>query len=312
LSLIALFQNIALIYNPCAGGLRGRGARLVGRVLAALHDGGHRATAFPTDGPGSAGDIAKARIHAGADLILALGGDGTLNEILPGIVHSGVPAGIVPAGTANVLARELGLGTDTLRVVRRLSELEPRRIALGLLRAEPGQNERYFALMTGVGFDAHIVYRLNLGLKSKMGEIAYFLAAARQFGRTLEQFEVEVDGIRRRCSFALATRVRNYAGHLEIAQKASLVKDDFEVVLFEGNSTWRHYLKYMTAILTGRTSSIQGISFARAKKLTLLAADDPRVYVQVDGEYAGRLPATVEIVPGALSLLMPPVYPRLR
>lgn len=260
MSLITHFQNISLIYNPFAGGLRGRSARLVDRVIAELHRGGHRATTVPTDGPGSAGEIAKQRIAAGADLILALGGDGTLNEVLPGVVHSGVPVGIVPAGTANVLARELRLGTDTLRVARHLGELVPRRISLGLLRCEPGQNERYFAIMAGAGFDAHIVYRLNLGLKAKLGEVAYFFSAMRQFGRTLEQFDAEAQGARRRSSFALATRVRNYAGHIEIAQKISLVDDDFEVVLFEGNSVWRHYLKYLAAVVTGRTSSIKGIS----------------------------------------------------
>ncbi len=309
MSLIALYQNISLVYNPCAGRLRGR-ARLVERVAGALKAAGHGVSCISTEGPATAGSIARERVEAGADLILALGGDGTINELLSGVAHSQVPVAIIPAGTANVLARELGLRLHPLKAVRRLGEFVPQRVALGLLRAEPGPVERYFLLMAGVGFDAHIVYRLNLGLKSKFGEIAYWVSAMRQMARSLEEFEVEVAGERFRRSFALVSRVRNYAGYMQIAQRVSLIQSDFEVVLFEGTSPLRHYLRYFGAVIAGRTSNLKGMSFLHAKQVKFPARGGPCVYVQVDGEYAGRLPASVEIVPDALTLLVPPDYPR--
>jgi diacylglycerol kinase family enzyme len=263
-------------------------------------------TPTPGPGPAAAGAIAKEAIEKGADLILALGGDGTVNEVLPGVVHSTVPLAVIPAGTANVLARELGLGTNPLRAAARLAGLEARRVSVGLLRAEPGPLERYF--LAGVGFDAHIVYRLNLGLKSRWGILAYWTAAMKQLGRKLEQFEVQVGEQSFVCSFALASRVRNYGGYFEIARRATLVRDEFEGALFEGRWTLPAYAKYLAAIVWKRASNTKGMSFLRSRKISFSAPADSRVYVQVDGEYAGRLPASVEIVPDALTILAPAEY----
>jgi diacylglycerol kinase family enzyme len=290
--------------------LRGRRAIVVERVLDVLRAAGHGVTPVPTPAPGAAGEIAKKSIESGADLIVALGGDGTLNEVLPGVVHSGVPLAVIPAGTANVFARETGLGTNPLKAAARLHELVPRRVAAGLLRCEPGPRDRYFLLMAGIGFDAHIVYNLNLPLKSRMGQLAYWTGAFKQLVRKLDEFEARVDGESFRCSFALASRVRNYAGYLEIARNVSLVRDEFEFVLFEGVSTLRFYSKYLGAVVVGKTSNIKGMRFLRGSKACFSGPTDSRVYVQVDGEYAGRLPASVEIVPEAITILIPPEYPQ--
>lgn len=290
--------------------MRGRGASLPGRVAAALKAAGHGVELRPTAAAGAAGRIAREAIESGADLIVSLGGDGTLNEVLAGVAHTDVPLAMIPGGTANVFAREAGLDLNPARAAARLAELVPRRVAVGVLRCEPQSGERLFLLMAGAGFDAHIVYGLNLGLKSKLGELAYWTGAVKQIGRRIEEFEVEIDGRSHTCSFALISRVRNYAGYVEIAQCVSLLDDEFEVVLFQGTSAWRFYGKYLAAIVAGRASRTQGISFHRARHVRLSGTKDARVYVQVDGEYAGRLPASVEIALGAATLLVPPGYPR--
>lgn len=112
------------------------------------------------------------------------------------------------------------------------------------------------------------------------------------------------------CGFALASRVRNYAGYLQIARRASLLGDDFEVVLFEAPSVLRLYLRYLAPLVLRTASNTKGMSFLRGREVSFTAPDDSRVYAQVDGEYAGRLPASVEIVPDALTLLVPPDYLR--
>lgn len=297
-----------MVYNPGAGQLRGRRAGLVHRIVATLRAAGHGVSSTPTDGPGTAGQIAREAIQKGADLILALGGDGTVNELLPGVVHSAVPLAALPAGTANVLTREIGLGTNPLKAAARLGELVPRRVSAGLLRSEPGPLDRYFLLMAGAGFDAHIVYRLNLPLKSRLGQVAYWVSAMKELGRELEEFEVQVGEQSFLCSFALASRVRNYAGYFEIARRVSLVRDEFEIVLFEGRSVVRSYLKYLAAVVAKKASNTKGMSFVRGRKVCFSTPSEQRVYVQVDGEYAGRLPASVEIVSDALTLLAPLEY----
>ncbi len=277
-------------------------------VAEALAAAGHGVSLIETEGPGTAGGIASKRIEQGADLILALGGDGTLNELLPGVARTKVPLGVIPGGTANVLSRELGLGANALKAVRRLGECVPVRTPLGVLRSEGAAEPRYFLLMAGVGFDAHVVYRLNLPLKAKTGQLAYWVSSFRECLRRLDELEVEANGERFPCSFALVSRVRNYAGYLHLARRASLMKPDFEAVLFEGDSVLRYYLKYLAASVTGRTANVKGMSFLRTNCVRFSGPDDRRVYVQVDGEYAGRLPASVELEPDALTLLVPPEY----
>src|SRR5208337_2916693 len=117
---ITIFKNTVLIYNSYAGKFGRNGDSLVGRVVEILRNNGHHVTVVPTRGPGTAGAIAREHIGRGADLIVAAGGDGTINEAAEGMLHSGVPLAILPGGTANVLANEIGLGSKIERAAARL------------------------------------------------------------------------------------------------------------------------------------------------------------------------------------------------
>jgi len=269
---------------------------------------GHRVTPLSTAAPGAARELARQSLEAGADLVLTLGGDGTLNEAANGMIGSRTPLAVLPAGTANVLARELGLPCRPVAAAAQLAQLQPLRIAVGALYSAGESAPRHFLLMAGAGFDGHIVYYLNLGLKAKLGQLAYWVGAAKELLRRLDEFEAAVAGRRVRCTFALASRVRNYAGYMRIASGASLLSQDFEVALFEGRSTLRYYSVYLTAVLAGLTARTPGVSFLRASQIELSADGGVPIYVQVDGEYAGRLPARVEIVPDALTILAPPAF----
>ena len=279
--------------------------RLVGRVLKALLRGGHHVTAKPTPGPSAATGLARDIIAADADLIVVLGGDGTINEVAEGMIGSQVPLGILPGGTANVLACELGLAGKPERVAERLADLEPRRIAMGRVHSE-GSSPRHFLAMAGIGLDAHIVYGLSPGAKKRWGKLAYWAGGLSQLGRTLEEFDVEIDGRTYRSSFALLTKVRNYGGDLEIARRVHILDDQFEVVLFSGSNPGL-YLKYFTGVAVNRLEGMSGVTILRASKACIRSEAGVQVHVQIDGEYAGELPAQVEIVPDALTLLIPPV-----
>lgn len=299
---IAIYQNTVLIYNPVAGKLRRDPQGIIQRSIAALQQDGIRARPIATTAPGTAADIAKQAILDGADLIIAVGGDGTINEVANGMVYSQVPLAILPGGTANCLSIELGLGTRIERAVRMIVESAPERISVGRIRNPQG--ERHFLLMAGAGLDAKIVYTVQAGLKNFTGKIAYWIGGMQALTRPLAQFQTKIRGVSHRTGFALASRVKNYGGDLSIATGASLLSDDFEAVLFEGRNPVR-YWAYFVGVITRTLPNFSGITVQRARRLEFFAPEDRRIYVQVDGEYAGLLPATVEIVDDALSLLVP-------
>ena len=156
--------------------------------------------------------------------------------------------------------------------------------------------------MAGVGLDAHVVHRVNAALKAKTGKFAYWVAGWSLLGKRLAEFDVEIAGERRKCSFALLSKVRNYGGDFEIARSVTLLHDQFEVILFEGGTATR-YVKYFAGMALNRLSGMSGVTVVRADRVTISAADGRRAYVQIDGELGGTLPAEIRIVPDALTLL---------
>jgi len=299
---IAPYQQPVLIYNPAAGQLRRNPERILQRTTEALARASLRPRLAPTSGPGDATEIARRAVADGADLIIALGGDGTINEAVNGMVHSQATLGILPAGTANVLAMELGLGSRLGRAINGLVGCVERRVALGKL-CNGGSAGRHFLAMAGAGLDAKIVYDLDPELKAQAGKLSYWLAGFGHVTQRVAQCEASIDGQKYRAGFVLTSRVRNYGGDLEIASGASLLRDDFEVVIFEGSNPLR-YLWYMAGVATKTVQKMSGVHTVRARNVSLTGD----VHVQVDGEYAGRLPAHFEIVPAALTLLIPPNY----
>lgn len=240
--------------------------------------------------------------------MIAAGGDGTINEVLAGLAGTTVPLGILPAGTANVLATEMGLPTTLEAAAARLPGCVPARISLGRVRsARPDEPPRHFLLMAGVGLDALIVYRVSAPLKARLGKIAYWIAGLGMAGRRLDEFEVVAGGRSYSCSFALISKVRNYGGDFQIACATSLFDDCFEVVLFSGRSSLR-YVKYLAGVAFQRLSGMRGVTVLHTSDVTLAPSPDRRTYIQVDGEFAGPLPAVIETVPDALTLLVPPAY----
>ncbi len=219
---------------------------------------------------------------------------------------SDVPIGLLPGGTANVLSMELGIGKKILRAAQDLENWTPERVALGLRRSA-GSEPRYFLLMCGAGLDAHIVYGISAGLKNALGKMSYWVGGFSQLGQRFPEFQVEAEGRQYRGSFALVSRVRNYGGDLEIARTVSLLDDNFELVLFSGDNSFR-YLRYLLGVFRGSLANTPGVTVLQTTKVSLSASDDRRVYTQLDGESAGRLPASLEIVPASLTLLMPPKF----
>ena len=277
------------------------------RSVDLLASQGIEVEAIPTAGPNDAARLVQSVSHSETDLILVAGGDGTINEVVNGMAGSKLPLGILPAGTANVLANELKLGKTMEKAAAELLQCVPERVALGVLSTATGDSPRYFLLMAGAGLDADIVYNLNPRMKDSLGKVAYWIGGLAKFGQRLPEFTVETEGRAYRTSFALVSRVRNYGGDLEISPTISLLDDEFEMVLFEGANSVP-YVKYMLGVLARRIQGMKGVTVLRTRKALLSGPEAGTVYVQVDGESAGAVPASVELVPSALTLLVPPGF----
>jgi diacylglycerol kinase (ATP) len=302
------WKRTTIFYNPVARGLLRREHSLQ-RSIAELAARGIAAELVPTTGPGSAGEQARRAIEAGCDLIIAAGGDGTINEVANGMLKSDVPLAILPGGTANVLARETRLPRNIEKAAAQIPQLLPVRVAAGRLHF-PDRPERLFLCMAGAGLDAEIVSRLNLDLKAVAGKLAYYVCGFGQIFRPLSEFDVIVDGRTFPASFALLSRVRNYGGDLEIARGASLLRDDFEIVLFRGTRSLE-YLRYLAGVVARRTHRLRGCTILRGSSVSCRLPEETvqtDIYVQVDGELSGKLPVTAEVVPNAITLLVPQSY----
>jgi YegS/Rv2252/BmrU family lipid kinase len=290
--------------------LKGRNIARLNEAVKILETAGCDVELFATPGPNRAGELALRAAETGCDLVLAAGGDGTINEAINGLAGSAVTFGVLPSGTANVLANEIGLAPRPDRAARQLLEAIPVRISLGALERE-GYERRYFLLMAGIGLDARIVYELDLDLKSRVGKLAYWHGGFRQFGRGLPRFAVTVNGQEYDASFALVTRVRNYGGDFEIARKIKLTDPDFEVVISQKHE-WSHFLRFVAAVMLNRLDRTEGVAITRASTISVAPPKgenpDARVHIQTDGEVTGVLPATIVTVPDALTLLVPKKY----
>jgi diacylglycerol kinase (ATP) len=148
---------------------------------------------------------------------------------------------------------------------------------------------------------------VNLDLKAALGKLAYYVGGFSQVFRSLTEFEVTVDGKKYEASFALISRVRNYGGDLEIARGASLLRNEFQVVLFRGKHSLR-YLPYLAAVSLRFAERMSGCTFVYGRSVTCHAPQGEGVFAQIDGELVGKLPMSAEIVPDALTLLLPAAY----
>jgi YegS/Rv2252/BmrU family lipid kinase len=284
-------KRVAVIYNPAAGR---RKVQRMRQAVEVMRQTVRELEVLETTGAGSATELAREAARRGVDTVVACGGDGTANEVLNGVAGTETAVGVLPAGTANVLAAEIGLPGDVVKAARMLPQMKRRRVALGRIRCR-GVEGRYFALACGAGLDADLMAGAEEWGKKRWGMLAYWAAGLRMLGRRLETFRVEAEGRSWDCSMALATRVRDVGGGLRVARRSHLLDDDLEVAVFPSRSTWR-YIGYAAAALAGRLGEVMT---TRRVEMT----GEGRV--EVDGEVVGRLPAVVEMAPGAVTLVGP-------
>ena len=302
------FRKAAVIYNPVAGGGFKNAVRKVGEAAEVLRAHVAEVRLMPTEPHRHADVLAREAVADGCDLIAPCGGDGTINEALQGVVGSGATLAPLPAGTANVLAWETGLPVDPVLAARALPQLVARNVELGVVELPDEGVRRYFLLMCGAGVDANAVYRLNLGLKRRAGIVAYFWSASQQLFQKFERLAVKVDGEQVDSTLAVVSKSRLYGGKLVLTPHAHLLERSFDLVTFRSASPLV-YTGYLAGVLVKQLDRFSGVGRRRAAEIEFQNTDDSQhVYVQVDGELIGKLPARIRMGPETVRLLLPRGY----
>jgi YegS/Rv2252/BmrU family lipid kinase len=305
-------KNALLIYNPTSGRRRHRRFDDVEQAAKILSNAGILTELAPTTARFSATTIARQAVAHGVDLVIACGGDGTVNEVVNGLAGSQVPLALLPAGTANILAKELGIPWDIPAAARLIPGGTVRRIALGLAQTMTGyhseslpENGRYFLCVAGAGPDGAIVNGVDEGLKKKAGIVAYWTEGARQFfSYSFPEMKIRSGSREQLATFVVLGRTANYGGPFKITTEASLFEDSFEILTNSQRSRLA-YLVCLPALWLGKLRSIKGIAAWKSTAAICEAAGNEPVYAQVDGEPIGPAPISFRVVPDALSLLTP-------
>ncbi len=280
-------KRILVIFNPAASS--GSKARAFRRFLDSR--AGPNVTLAPTQGPGDATKLAAAdRNH---DLIVAAGGDGTINEVVNGI--TGKPLGILPFGTVNVFTKELGIPANLAAAWRVLETGRTRAIDLGC--AEFAGQKRYFVQLAGVGFDASAVRAVSLKLKKKVGPLSYVVAGLKMLRTVHAPVEVApgVTGVA-----VLIGNGRYYGGKVRVFPRAKLDDGLLDVCVFEKFGAWE-LLRYLPGILCGQHPKLAGVHYFQTAEFTCQTVAP----FELDGEDAGDGPVKFSVKPGALQVVVP-------
>jgi len=303
-------KNSLLIHNPRAGNGGSRRHRALDESRRVLFAAGIETTLVEVSAPGDTSELARRAAAEGRDLVIVCGGDGTLNEAVNGLAANPggrqVPLALLPGGTANILAKELGLPWDFPRAAALLARATPKPIALGLATPlEAPEKRRHFLCVAGAGPDGAIVHAVDLGMKERSGILAYWYEGARQvFGYGFPRFRVRAGGRSVDASLVIVGRTKHYGGPFRITTEASLFEDEFELTALETQSALR-YLSYLPTLWLGKLRGAPGVHFWKADSLVCEPLGVEPVYAQVDGEPLGGLPVEFRIVPRAITLLVP-------
>lgn len=283
-----------VVFNPAAGRRRRTAFAAALRHFDAL---GLDVDVRETGAPGDAEMIAAGATVADYDVVVAAGGDGTLNEVLNGLGADAPPLAVLPLGTANVLAVEIGLPRKLEAIVAVIAEGRTRPFWPGIV------NGRRFALMAGIGLDAHVVEAVDIRQKRLLGRYAYAGQALWALAcGVFPSYPISVDDLATDAGSVIVTLGRYYGGSYVLAPQASLFRPELLVCIASGRRR-RDYLRYATALLRGRFADQPDVWIRSARRIGI--AGPVGAPVQCDGNIVCRLPATFTLADKPILLTVP-------
>jgi YegS/Rv2252/BmrU family lipid kinase len=291
--------NVTVICNPHSG--RGSNDGRLEPALAVLNNAGWSPTVHYTAGPRDATRVARLAVERGDEIVLAAGGDGTLNEAAQALAATGVALGYLPFGTVNIWARELGMPLQPIEAARTIVEGRIEAVDLGMA------NDRYFLLMTGVGFDGEVVRRTRRFEHHKqrfsiLPYVAGGLVTVASYRGT--DVELRYDGLIRRVQALMLVvgNTRLYAGRFRFTPHAVANDGWLDLCIARGRGPLALARQSLPLFLSGSITH-SDVELLRVRELSV-QTDEP-IPFQVDGELAGTTPIYFRIVPLALKVIVP-------
>ncbi len=308
-------MNVHVIQNPMAG--QSSAAGEIESALQLLRDSGWRLTIHETTAPGDTTLLAAAAAKEGADAVVTIGGDGSLSEAANGLAGTTTALGLLPMGTGNVWAAQVGLmpvptlihRPDPVSAARALVSSQRKLIDLGVARSR--HHERYFMLWAGIGLDAAITQVIETDakpVKRRFGQVAYVYAAVRpvlEARGTRVKLRVDGKAQRHRVMFMVVSNIQYYAGTY-LAPEAQADDGLFDVYLFEGDG-WIDSLRHFAQIALRRHQDDPTVETFRARQLDIIA--DESLAVHLDGDPFENTPLSIRVAPRALTVLLPASAP---
>lgn len=286
-----------IVFNPTAGR---RHRRTVRAVLDTLVSMGTPVELAETQHAGHATEIAREAAARGIRLVVAAGGDGTIAEVVNGLSGSDCSLGIIPTGTANVLAHELALPFAPAPAAALLTCGHTRPIWPGVIEQTAGR--RLFVQMVGAGFDAEVVHQTKPWLKKALGGSAYVLQGLREaLPYPYSPIRVRLDDVETSTRSVVVCKGRYYGGRFTLAPGASPLRRGFTVALFDRGGPLAA-LTAGAALSLNRLSRLPGLRFVRAARVEI---SGDHIAAQSDGDIAGEAPLSIRDAPASINVLMP-------
>ena len=295
-------MNALLLTNPNAGRLRGPAG--IARIERALTQAGlsvERVHARDAASVSAALHAALAGRDPTETRVVVAGGDGSIRAALPAVMGTPFPLAILPVGTVNVLARELGLPRSLSAAAQVAASGHVRAIDLGLANGRP------FALMAGLGFDAAVVHSVAPQLKNLVGAFAYVARGLALLARYRpSHFRIIADGetIEAEAWLAVVTNVPRYSHRWRLSPAAEMDDGWLDLCLFQSSSP-REMAGQVVAVLQDRHADHPQVRHLRARRFRFDC--EPPVCVQLDGDPEGMTPLEIEVAEGALSVIVSPI-----
>lgn len=291
--------SAVIIANPASGGFPHHHHNYE-ETMSFLKEQGWQVELWPTDGPGAARTLARRAVEQKVSVVIAAGGDGTINEVIQALAGSETALGVLPTGTVNVWAREMNIPLEEAKAREILIHGRTRRIDLGQV------NGRYFLLMVGIGFDGEVAQAVERKPLKRLGVLGYILAAL-WYGPGYLGFPLtlridEAEPVRTRALQIVAGNTQLYGGAFKITWLARCDDGLLDLCVVHKRGLFGRWIVLGDFMLKHKRRRLW-VRYNTFKKM-VIETKEP-VAIQVDGDPAGHTPATFEVAPGALKVIVP-------
>ena len=274
-------KKICIIFNPKAGSSK---LAKLNKIIAELNKN-NIVTLFETTAAGDATNIARTE-SAHFDIVVAAGGDGTINEVVNGI-DPNTPLAIIPMGTANIVAIEAGISNNSKAICAAINQGKTKRAYVSTI------NNKKFILMAGIGYDAKVVNNINPKLKKVFGKLIFALEGLKQFFK-LKEFNITItsNSQTHHANWVLITNAKYYAGPHSITKRTNIFNEDLICYLFQDLTKLSFLYNLFLIIFFGDLSKSKKIKTIHSSSFDI--SSQHTTPIQCDGEPFGHLPATIQ------------------